>query len=1661
MSFENIRKSLNNKRKTINSLDKEYLKTKETLRTIEVRKLRLVRLGLDKSREFQMLSRKAASLKRKLPQLKNKLTESRAAAEDLFVEFAQFEPPQQAVENLDDRIPFLLLPVRLETRFKTIPSSRSGDKNQELWLRIYPDDIHVDTHEDTLTEDEVNAAQVYWTEIWKAGGDKAQELGAWRVLIAKYGPQRASWIVNTYKPNNEINENGLSNRPAEPVSEDEELDPAPAFDPYEARLESWSRAPRVTTMPDRFVAIGYQGGKKIFEHIGNPIPDPLIVGPDPSLSQEEGFRRKEDELEVDLGMKWMFDFDEAVRVGMGMKIPLKKNFTGVFSKILVLGLRLSSNEEESRELVESLIESHHYSEDGFSLIPQGIATNNTRSGGCGFKSFELGDDESYDVELQSPLFTPELNWKNKKDGQYLSEALGINPEVLQHIQFSDGFDQRDARAMNTALWPATLGYFLEEMMDPLFSPETIEELHDFFVRYVSGRGAVPSIRVGNMPYGILPATAFSLWKYKEHDAGGITGDRISTLFPVSRMEKDLFEFLKRLDKKWSELAQEVSYAGKAGDSQKNLLDILGLHAGSAEYYHRFAVSLEQLSNMLKMKQITWADVDLEAYFRSVWTDTLNEFGADTGEIPEIYKRIFYKTHTILNGPLVDNKPLSDTEKVQAISQDDENYIEWLATSPIDTIRRQDFGRKEGQKISPPRSLLYLMLRHSVMNAFWDSAWCFFKMAEVVSLPSRKEPAFLYIRDENPGESKFSLLYKPAAELHNRFPTVFKNRELTVAEQISEPNVIQIRPETRALREVRAALECLRDRPTNVLARAFSEHVDLCSYRLDSWLYGLVNQRLFKLRGEGDSIRLGIYLGAFGWLENVKPEQVLSPYEGKVPEEFVNAGSPPLQTAAENAGYIHGPSLNHAVTAAVLRNAYVTHADRDHSDVTAVNLTSERVRSALFIIEGIQNGQEMGALLGYQFERGLHDRYQQAEVDKFIFPLRKKFPLVANRLHKSDENNPSEPNANIEVVEARNVIDGLALVRHVQTSGKREYPFGLSGLPDATDNESKAINSEVDRMENTLDAVSDLMTAESIYQVVQGNYDRSGAALDSVSFADNIPDPEIIKTPRSGHILTHRTCLLLETNIPVAEKNPFNEIDIPLSPRAAAEPGINKWLATFFGNDPEKPVIQVVHVEQGAGADGADIEHPYTISLKDLKIQPIDLIYVLNENLKQDQSELDELIVYTLKKKGNLSKDAVVRIEYTAAVDGKVTFFQFMPLFKVMKALIIDSRALNAQDMVLPSDQTQDLSQNSEPDQNPSEWDVNEIKTRVEAVKNGIISLKNALQADLTILEGGLPTANQFNSIHNHLFEAGCFSIPHSIPEFVAEKTQDAADALKSRIQSVVEHIEERLISYNSISIPNDLSPDDKVSRWIDAGQSIFGSEFTWTSAFKFKLPDEIRKAHSDSGHILRFIKATSEYPVDEWLHGLARVRPKMNNIEACILLANNFNTTEPVITPIQLPYKADDYWLGLTYPAAYDFDGDRLLLSCIFPENFDPDKSQSGIFIDEWTEVVPTKEETTGVAFHYDAPNSEPPQALLLAVTPEITGKWKWDHLVATLGETLDMAKKRVVEPQQIDESKYVHFLPSIMVPATRYLITIATNLLVNVGKMDAIVDIPPEGGSG
>jgi hypothetical protein len=88
---------------------------------------------------------------------------------------------------------------------------------------------------------------------------------------------------------------------------------------------------------------------------------------------------------------------------------------------------------------------------------------------------------------------------------------------------------------------------------------------------------------------------------------------------------------------------------------------------------------------------------------------------------------------------------------------------------------------------------------------------------------------------------------------------------------------------------------------------------------------------------------------------------------------------------ESDGYIHAPSLHHAATAAVLRSGFTSH---EGDSTLAIDLTSRRARVARWLLGGVRRGQTLGALLGYRFERALHDANLDVQKDRY----RRSFPI---------------------------------------------------------------------------------------------------------------------------------------------------------------------------------------------------------------------------------------------------------------------------------------------------------------------------------------------------------------------------------------------------------------------------------------------------------------------------------------------------------------------------------------------------------------------------------------------------------------------------------------------------------------------------------------------
>src|SRR5262245_49780580 len=164
-------------------------------------------------------------------------------------------------------LPLVLLPVRLETRFFVLQSGVT-----ELRVRVYPDKIHLDSHQPELTTNERIWGAQYWQQDWSAGSDQTARADAWRLIADRFGAPRAAWIVRTLTPTN------LAQRSptVAPVF--------PTLPPVGPNGEDvWRHAPQARLLPDRWTAVVHSAGTVALQVTGNAITLPLAMGPDPQL----------------------------------------------------------------------------------------------------------------------------------------------------------------------------------------------------------------------------------------------------------------------------------------------------------------------------------------------------------------------------------------------------------------------------------------------------------------------------------------------------------------------------------------------------------------------------------------------------------------------------------------------------------------------------------------------------------------------------------------------------------------------------------------------------------------------------------------------------------------------------------------------------------------------------------------------------------------------------------------------------------------------------------------------------------------------------------------------------------------------------------------------------------------------------------------------------------------------------------------------------------------------------------------------------------------------------------------------------------------------------------------------------------------------------------
>ena len=296
-----------------------------------------------------------------------------------------------------------------------------------------------------------------------------------------------------------------------------------------------------------------------------------------------------------------------------------------------------------------------------------------------------------------------------------------------------------------------------------------------------------------------------------------------------------------------------------------------------------------------------------------------------------------------------------------------------------------------------------------------------------------------------------------------------------------------------------------------LRQCILEFFDLFNYRLDAWLMGLLN---YKIRTSLDKNGHKLSLGCFGWVFNLK-ESVKKDEERK--DEYILA-----------------PSVNQAITGAVLRSSYnnsLKNKDRDYS--MSVNLSSERVRSAIRIIEGIRNGLSVGCVLGSDLERLIHEAYKKdsrCELDACIYPLRCMFPLVSQKIEGKTADDIT-------------VLNGASLLEaYRKADNKLNWLKGL-GLFDGLNATLKyqTLLQLIDRIDDEYDALTDVVLSESVYKLTQGNTDAVDALMQAMEEMRNIPMPDVVNIPITSAQIDGHMVVALDVEAQSKESEYFSSL----------------------------------------------------------------------------------------------------------------------------------------------------------------------------------------------------------------------------------------------------------------------------------------------------------------------------------------------------------------------------------------------------------------------------------------------------------------------------------------------------------------------------------------
>jgi hypothetical protein len=1230
------------------------------------------------------------------------------------------------------------------------------------------------------------------------------------------------------------------------------------------------------------------------------------------------------------GMAWMTDFETAVTAGMALVVPDLPDTLAEVRRLVVLGARATLGPAESAAELGSLLEAQHYTR-GLALMGPGTPTNSLPGARAGYTSRPAPADV---VPIERRRFMigmrpqPLCQPGDESDGTALARALGIGVDTFAYVSHADFTEGQDGAELRSLLADATRAR-LTALLDDILDPGEVSMLLDFAVQFGSAGGPWPVLRVGSQPYGVLPILL------RDDERPPDPGTFAAEALPM----------LDRLRATWSAAAAGIPWVGEPGDNAGETLIRILQRDGVARRIAFRAMLGPQLGDEVAAGFGGRSHIGRQ---RATAAAAIEGLGAADPTGSGLLHALHVSFAPELQAPVVEPADAA-AGSPQLASQ----YLELVAATQPDRLLRHDYGGAER-----PRSLLFALVRLALLSRADDHA-------RSVLMGDGEDPSHWDDERIVPGNPYVT----PLGRLEATDPI---DGVESIAFELSE-----LGRDVAVLSDVRQILRRLATRPPELLEELVRSSLGLFSHRLDPWYTGFAVERLLELRNDPQTAT-GMCVGGFGVVERIR----MSP-------RHASNTQADLFTSPVNGGYIHAPSVNHGAAAAVLRSVHLAHSSLGHGEAFSVDVSSERVRRALELLDGIRAGQPLAALLGYRIERGLAG----AGLQRLTAGVRAAAPLLAHKLTPGTE--PAEK------VAASNVVDGLTLLVDAgyHGDGPPSAKVLLAHHPELTPLPTSDRN-QLDRVlraaADALDALSDLALSESVFQTVQGSPARAGAAVDALAGTAQAGDPDVVRTPRTGVGVTHRLLVLLGDSAAAVD-------GWAASPRAVAEPRLDAWAQAWLP-PPDQIGVRVRFVDDSGGVVAqldeltlADLHHEaLDQGREDLPLGALDLVAAAKPGATAQLSpfELRLLALADLQRPAD-AEAAQIGLVFDRQEDWDTTVFGVPETLEIASALrdvIGRSRPLAPTDLA------------------SSGWPpatavaTGELAGRAAAAANALQTAIASLQA--------AGTGDDTTALRQALFEADRFGIPGAAPVTSRDATGDTHAAADVRAGELA-----------GLRHQADAAAAEMERRVDTAGQAAGDSVAALVALFGegFAVLPALSPA---TGATAPFEAAAAPDGFDTaaartWLERAAPIRTPAGALNSALAYAEAVSAAQndaaaATLRGGQLGGDAGERWVALPPAAGESIPGGRVSLVALTPGSDPPAGTLAGLFVDEWTEVVPSAQETTSVAFHLEAPSSAAPQTWLVGVPPAGREAWSEQDALQIVEEALALARLRLVDVDDV-----------------------------------------------